>query len=74
MNEAMLLGIVKFARGLDPAAEVDPVEEWDSLDHLTILAKLYEIHGPGIDAVEGIAEINNLGALEEKLRGAGILE
>lgn len=74
MNEATLLGIVKFARGLDPASEVDPVEKWDSLDHLTILSKLYEIHGPGIDSVEGIAEINTLGALEEKLRGAGILE
>ena len=74
MNEATLLGIVKFARGLDPAAEVDPAEKWDSLDHLSILAKLYEIHGPGIDAVEGIAEIDNLSELEERLRGAGILE
>lgn len=74
MNEAKLLEIVKFARGLDPASEVDPAEEWDSLDHLSILSKLYEAHGPGIDAVEGIAEVNNLSVLEEKLRGAGVLE
>ena len=40
MTKNQLEEIVRQARGLDPQQEINPEEEWDSLDHLSVLATL----------------------------------
>ena len=40
MNGAELTSLIKGIRGLDPEAHVDTAEEWDSLDHLAIVAEI----------------------------------
>ena len=40
MTKSELEEIIRTARILDPNQEIDPDEEWDSLDHLSIIASL----------------------------------
>ena len=35
-----LENLVRDALGLDPAAEISPHEEWDSLDHFLVISKI----------------------------------
>lgn len=66
MTENELEAIVRNARGLDPSQAFDRDEEWDSLDHLAIIASLSQIDG-GLPEGVDISELTSLSKLSAKL-------
>jgi acyl carrier protein len=66
MTENELEAIVRSARGLDPGQAFDRDDEWDSLDHLAIIASLSQIDG-GLPEGVDVSQLTSLSKLSEKL-------
>ena len=62
MNDAELASLITEIRGLDPEAPIDIAEEWDSLDHLAIVAAI--VHQfPQVVADVDLSEANSIAKL-----------
>lgn len=68
MTKNELEQLVRQARGMDPQQQVDYLEEWDSLDHLAILASLSQFQG-GIPEGVDLSDLNSLAKLSAKICG-----
>jgi hypothetical protein len=62
MTKSELQEIIRAARNLAPNQEINPDEEWDSLDHLSIIASLSMIEN-GIPAGVDVSSLNSFNRL-----------
>ena len=72
MNEQEFLTVVETALELNHGtisldADMDSIEAWDSLGHLTILSALDKAKDGGIGGIAGLSEVTSLRELFAKI-------
>jgi hypothetical protein len=68
MDVMELEQIVRSVRGLSPDEEIQPNENWDSLDHLALISVIAERIPPEMRGLD-LSELTNFTALSEALCG-----
>lgn len=56
MNTKDLDNLVHLARGIPNETELDIKENWDSLDHLAVMTRLFQEIGPLVEQIPGIVD------------------